>query len=134
MLPFEFIVPGIPVSQQTRRRARIKQWKEFVRSKAGARWPTGAPPVQTNVRITLVYYYDTAALDTDNFVKPVQDALAGLVYDDDKRVTDISIRATDLNGAFHIRGMSPVLAEGFCTGKDFLYIRIDTAPNHGNLL
>jgi crossover junction endodeoxyribonuclease RusA len=73
-------------------------------------------------------------MDNDNLVKPIQDALNALVYADDGLITDTSLRKTDLNGRFQVRGMSPILAEGFCSGEEFLHIRIEAAPDHGVLL
>ena len=60
----------------------------------------------------------------------MQDALNGMVYVDDRQITDTVVRKTDLNGSFRMRGMSPVLAEGFCRGTAFLYVRIERAPSH----
>jgi len=134
MLPFEFVIPGIPVSQQTRRRARLNRYKQEVRAHATKRLPNGCNPVSIPVKITVVYYYENVPLDTDNFIKPVQDALIGVVYADDSQVWDIGLRKTNLAGSFRVKGMSAVLAEGFCSGKEFLYVRVEAAPDHGNLL
>jgi hypothetical protein len=73
-------------------------------------------------------------MDNDNMVKPIQDALNGLVYVDDRQITDTQLRKTDINGSFRVRGMSPVLAEGFVKGVEFLYIRIEAAPDHEEIL
>ena len=97
-------------------------------------WPNGSGPTREAVKITVVYYYDRIALDADNFIKPVQDALAGVVYLDDGQVSDVTIRRTNLSGSFRVRGMSSILAEGFTTGQEFLYIRIEAAPDHVELL
>ncbi|HEX9822196.1 MAG TPA: RusA family crossover junction endodeoxyribonuclease [Methylomirabilota bacterium] len=37
----------------------------------------------------LPYLYDEAALDADNILEPIQDALIGIVLDDDSVITDI---------------------------------------------
>lgn len=66
--------------------------------------------------------------------KPIQDALIGLVYVDDRLITDTQIRKTDLNGSFKVRGMSRILAEGFCSGNEFLHIKVEDAPNHQELV
>jgi crossover junction endodeoxyribonuclease RusA len=39
-----------------------------------------------------------------------------------------------MHGSFRVRGMSSVLAEGFCRGKEFLYICVDIAPDHEELI
>lgn len=67
-------------------------------------------------------------------VKPIQDALNGLVYEDDRQITDIIVRKTDLNGRFRVRGMPLVLAEGFSRGREFLYVRVELAPDHEELI
>lgn len=136
MLPFEFIVEGPPVSHQTRHAARLKAWQHTVRTAASQHWPANTPPVRVQLSFTVTYYHDgvSVRIDNDNLVKPIQDALNGLVYEDDRQITDTYVRKTDLNGSFRVRGMSPVLAEGFCRGNEFLYIRVDVAPAHEELI
>jgi len=73
-------------------------------------------------------------LDNDNMLKPIQDALQGVVYANDDQVTDTVVRKTYLDGRFKVRGMSVVLAQGFARGVAFLYIRVEDAPDHVELL
>lgn len=136
MLPFEFTISGPPVSWQTKDRTRLQEWKADVRLEASRHWPAGDSPHRERVEITVTYYHDGPAvrIDNDNLLKPIQDALNGLVYEDDRQITDVSVRKTDLNGRFAVRGMSPVLADAFCAGTEFLHIRIEQAPDHGELL
>lgn len=134
MLPFEFTVLGTPVSQQTRNKARLREWKTTVRAGAIERWPDGEAPLNQPIEILVVYYYEGAALDTDNMIKPIQDALKGLVYSDDCLVTDSRSAKRSLDGSFRVRGMSPILAEGFCAGCDFIHVKIIDAPGHEELL
>lgn len=134
MLPFEFIIKGTPVSQQTRSRPRLREWKDRVRASAATRWPPGELPLNQPIKIFAVYYYEGAALDTDNMIKPIQDALKGLVYSDDCVVTDSQAAKRDLNGNYRVKGMSPVLAEGFCYGSEFIYVKILGAPSQEELL
>lgn len=35
---------------------------------------------------------------------------------------------------FRVRWMSPLIAMGFCRGNEFLYIRIELAPSHEELI
>jgi hypothetical protein len=56
------------------------------------------------------------------------------VYVDDKQITDIRVRKTNLDGVFRVRGMPTTLAEGFSKGTEFLHIRIENAPDHTELL
>ena len=134
-LPFEFIVGGPPVSHQSRNPGRLANWKDLVRQAAAIRWPIGTAPIRIALKITVVYYHDgpTVRIDEDNMLKPIQDALNGLVYEDDRQVTDALVRKTDLNGSFRVRGFSRVLADGFCGNREFLHVRIDAQPDHQDL-
>jgi crossover junction endodeoxyribonuclease RusA len=136
MLPFEFTVDGPLVSHQTRNTARLRTWQQTVRVAAARRWPAGTPPVTERLRFTVTYYHDgiSVRIDNDNLVKPIQDALNGLIYEDDRQITDTHVCKTDLNGSFRVRDMSPVLAEGFCRGNEFLYVRVELAPDHEELI
>jgi crossover junction endodeoxyribonuclease RusA len=134
MLLFEFAIIGIPVSQQTRRKARLKEWKEAVRSAAREQWPNGKPLVNQPIQIIATYYYEDVPLDTDNMIKPVQDALKGLIYSDDCLVTDSRAAKRNLAGRFRVKGMSPVLAAGFCSGREFIHVKILESPSQEELV
>ena len=135
-LPFEFSVQGTPLSYQTKNRDRLQRWVATVRAEAVRRWPQGQPAVTTQLLMTVVYFHEGVAirLDNDNMVKPIQDALNGLVYQDDRQITDTRIRKSRLDAQFRVRNMSPVIAEGFVHRSEFLYIRIEEAPSHAELL
>jgi crossover junction endodeoxyribonuclease RusA len=128
MQPFEFLIRSRPVSQQTRRRARLREWKAFVRQEAEHYWRPTHAPADGPVGMTLIYVYDEAALDVDNFMKPIQDALVGLAFLDDALVTDVIIRRRQLRGTFDLTRASPVLVEGFEYGGEFVYVWISDAP------
>lgn len=136
MLPFEFIVTGPPTSYQTRYAKRLQAWKQTVRMAALHRWPKDIPPLKNRLKLTVCYYHDgvSVTIDNDNMVKPIQDALIGLVYEDDRQLTDIQVRKTDINGKFYVRGMSPILAEGFINTEEFVFVRVELAPSHEEFL
>jgi crossover junction endodeoxyribonuclease RusA len=133
MLPFDFIILGTPLSQQAKNR-NLRRWKSHVRACAQAKWPPQDQPVTGNIKIIVVYYHDGAALDTDNMLKPIQDALIGLIYNDDRQVTDITAGKRDINGSFRVRGLSSSLAEGFSSNNEFVHIRVEEAPNPQELI
>ncbi len=78
----------------------------------------------------VIYYFHTdPALDIDNFVKPLQDALKGVIVEDDSLVSDLIIRKRDLRRSFVIERVTPTLAEGLETQDDFLYVSVnETRP------
>ncbi len=138
MLPFEFVVIGKPISHQAKERKRVQAWKDQVRSVAESYWK-GNVPLGQAIQVVITHYYDivggdeSAVPDSDNIVKPIRDALNGLIYVDDYQITDFISRRRNLNGSFRVKGISPALAEGFSKGQEFLHIRIEPAPDPGDL-
>lgn len=131
LFPFEFIIDGPPVSQQARRRDRLRLWKAIVRHEAEKEWPAGEPPFDGVAVLKVTYFYDAVSVDVDNIVKPIQDALVGLVYIDDSQVSDMICRKRNLYGNY--KKISPILAGGFNRGNDFLHVRIENAPDQEEL-
>lgn len=85
MLPFEFIITGKPISHQTKDKKRLQTWKTKVRQTAEACWKSTVP-IGDLVRVIITHYYDanptdeSGVPDSDNIVKPVRDALNGVIY------------------------------------------------------
>ena len=129
MLPFEFIVDGPPVSQQTRRQERLRSWRATVRQEAERYWSIGEMPTLESIVLRIWYFYEDISVDIDNIVKPIQDALNGLVYIDDDQVTDLIVRKRNLSENFKVINLSGVLAEGFNRENEFLYIVVEQAPD-----
>lgn len=138
MLPFEFILAGRPISNQTKDKSKLQAWKATVSRVASQAWP-GDGPLEDNVRIKLTYYFETPSgkeenvPDSDNVVKPIRAALAGIVYDEDHQVTDVISRRRNLNGSFRVKGISPTLAEGFIKGVEFVHVTVEVAPDPSDL-
>lgn len=130
MLPFEFTIQGPPVSNQTRNRARLQQWKHDVRAAAQARVPAGTAPVADAVQFTVTYYYEGDSPDVDNIIKPMQDALNGLVFVDDAQVAETKARKRPLDGSYQIKGASGILLQGFAAGVGFLHIRVEASTHN----
>ena len=133
MLPFEFIVEGPPVSLQTKNRARLRAWKTKVETAARNVLANGLQPIGDEVTFKVTYYYEGDSPDADNIIKPIQDALIGVVYIDDDQVVETSSRKRNINGAYKIKGASPVIIDGFIAGVDFLHIKVDSFQNNQEL-
>jgi Holliday junction resolvase RusA-like endonuclease len=129
VLPFEFVVDGPPVSQQARRRARVRRWTEEVRRSAAQDWPVGEFPEMGPIMLTIIYFYDAVEVDVDNILKPILDALKGLLYMDDNQIADILCRKRNLNSNLRIENPSSMLVDRFSRGKEFLYIVVEQAPD-----
>ncbi len=85
MQPFEFIIPARPVSQQTRRRERIHEWKRFVADCAKQYGTSTHTRADGPVAVQIIYLCEEAAVDLDNILKPFIDALIGLALDGDRQ-------------------------------------------------
>ncbi|MCG6140654.1 RusA family crossover junction endodeoxyribonuclease [Leptospira mtsangambouensis] len=127
MLPFEFIIQGCPVSHQTRNRQRLRAWKTEVGNAAKRNLNNGFSIIDVDIIVTITFYHDGPTPDVDNIIKPIQDALIGIVYTDDKQVVETKSRKKSINSSYKIRGVSEVLLSGFATGNDFLHVKISEA-------
>jgi crossover junction endodeoxyribonuclease RusA len=125
MFKFEFKVTGIPISLQCQNRASLQRWKAEVNSAARQRWPSGLSPQSGDLKIHITYYFDGSHPDVDNIIKPIQDALKGLIYEDDHQIVSTHCNKKDINGSYKIRNANPLIVEGFSKGEDFLYILIE---------
>lgn len=125
---------GPPVSQQTRRRERLRAWKIVVRQEAEKYWSSEQKAATGLVMLKITYFYDSVAIDVDNIVKPIQDAIIGLAYVDDDQVTDVLVRKRNLSGNFKVENMTSTLAEGFSRGNEFLHIVVIEAPDQEVLI
>jgi len=135
MFPFEFTVPGPPLSHQTRDRKKLEAWRQFVRTSASTRW-VHSDPSESAVRIVVTYYHEgeTVRIDNDNLLKPIQDALNGLVYRDDRQISDTAVRKTSVDNPVRVPGMPRILYEAFVSCRSFIHVRIEEAPDHSDLM
>lgn len=132
-LPWDMVVLGVPASVQAKSSSRKHRWKAEVSSAARAAWPVSDPPLTQQLQAKVTFFHVDAPLDADNMLKPIQDSLIGIVYDDDKQVVDVHGSVRDVQGAFRVFGMTEALAEGFMSGGPFVHIRIEEAPDQQEL-
>ena len=128
MTPCEFVLPRRPVSQQARRQERLREWKRLVAERARLALEEPRVLATTPVALRLLYLYDEVAVDIDNVLKPILDALIGVLLEDDAAVTDVEIRRRRLGVALAVNTVSPVLAAGFALGHEFVYVALTDAP------
>ena len=124
MLPIEFVIPQRPVPQQARRKSRLREWKEFVARQARVAMSGPQTLATEPVALRLLYLYDEAALDVDNILKPIQDALVGILLTDDSVITDVEIRRRWRGTTFTLDAVTPVLAAGLALGREFVYVML----------
>jgi hypothetical protein len=131
-LPWDFTVLGIPASVQAKSTTK-QRWKAKVSAAATSAWPAGERPLSSKVQIHVTFYHESAPLDVDNMLKPIQDALCGIVYLDDAQLTETHGYLRDINAQYRVKGMTPAQASGFVSNGAFVHIRIEEATADGEL-
>jgi hypothetical protein len=125
VLRFEFVVPGRPASVQSEDRAQYQAWKRLVRAHAEFAYPV--PPAGLRFRLTIVVLWSRWPADVDNVIKPVQDALAGWAYVNDRQVTDIDSHRRHVHEKFRAKRLPPLLADAWERRTDCVYVRGEEA-------
>ncbi|NJL88824.1 MAG: RusA family crossover junction endodeoxyribonuclease [Coleofasciculaceae cyanobacterium SM2_1_6] len=120
---FDFLIPKRPVSLQTRKTANLQSWKQYVRSEAAKTWK-GQIFSGKDIQLTLIYLCNSDPVDTDNIIKPIQDALIGLIYDDDLLIADIDSHRRSLSGTFDLTLCPILLVQGITSGLECVYVRV----------
>jgi crossover junction endodeoxyribonuclease RusA len=128
-LLLEFIIEGTPVSHQTSDKTNLKAWQATVKAAAGKVW--SSPPLTGKLRFLLINFHegDKPPLDDDNMVKPIRDALNKFVYDDDRQIRYSETIQVCIDDPVKIRRAPAVLLAAYSKGDEFLYVRIEDAPD-----
>jgi hypothetical protein len=133
MSSFEFNIDGPPVSQQSRQRQGLHEWKDLVRDEAERMWNPSFAPSNASLQFSVTYYYEDVPVEMEDIVKPIMDALIGLVYNDNSQITEITQSRQNLYSSFRIPDLSPTLADGFGRGCEFLHVQIDGLESYDEL-
>ena len=135
----EFIVIGAPRSANANARSR-RRWRERVSRAARERLrEEGGPgPTDHDLRILIIYFYQgDATIDVDNIAKSLLDGLKGVVFRDDQQVSELRVRKSRFNAGLSLTEASLYLLEAIermsQTSSDFVYVRVDPAPDHGRI-
>lgn len=121
---FEFLIPKRPLSLQAKNRQNLQAWKEFVREEARKTWNSQTVK-QGDLHLTLVYLCDESPPDTDNTVKPIQDALVGLVFADDSLISDVESHRRFLDSSFDLTRLPQLLLIGIAAQQECVYVKVN---------
>lgn len=126
-------MPGVPISAQTSNKARKQAWMSAVTAAAHDVWLE--QPLDFELAVDVTYFEPGGwKLDLDNMVKPILDAITGVIWIDDKQLVDIHPARRDLDGYYRIKGMSPIVAQGFVAGEPFIHVKVMMPPDQGAFL
>jgi Holliday junction resolvase RusA-like endonuclease len=124
VLPFELFVFATPVSRQTRRKTKRRDWRETIREEALMVRVAGGAAVTEPIRVRIGYYFRGGSLDVDNILKAILDGLQGVVYTDDNLIMDLIVSKRSLDEFVRV-GVSAAFARALATGADFVHIVVD---------
>ncbi|NOQ36546.1 MAG: RusA family crossover junction endodeoxyribonuclease [Methylococcaceae bacterium] len=130
---FEFLIKQRPLSLQTRNRNNLQAWKNFVRQEASKTWNDTLIEEQY-LHVVIVYLSDDSPPDVDNIVKPILDALVGLIYEDDVLIADVESHRRYLSDGIEITNLPELLQSGVLDGEECVYIKIETSQTLENYL
>jgi hypothetical protein len=133
----EFIVVGAPRSANANPRSR-RRWRERVARAARERLREEDGPTAHDVAVLIIYFYQgETTLDVDNIAKSLLDGLKGVLFRDDRQVSELVVRKSRLSAGLSLTGASLYLLDAVermsQEDSDFVYVRVDPAPDHGNI-
>ena len=97
-------------------------------------WPDDKPPMACDVEVYISEFSEFATRDRDNMAKPVLDAMQGVVYGNDRQVKNLRVEWCDIDGAYVVRHMSPIVAAALSVGEEFLWVRVSAHVPRKDLL
>ncbi len=92
------------------------------------------PPFGGNVRFRVTYYCEVSRIDSDNLLKPIQGALQGIVYLNDRQCVESESRLRDINEPGAVRYISAWLALALSNGRPFVHIEVWDKPDRERVL
>jgi len=119
---FEFLIPRRPVS--TNNHKKRQEWIKLVNEEAQKVWTGSSPIKDANLQLTLIYICRDNPPDTDNIIKPIQDALNNLVYEDDRLVSDVESHRRFLSEPIDMTNLPLLLRKGVIIGKECVYVKV----------
>jgi hypothetical protein len=133
----EFIVPGAPRSANANPRSR-RRWRGRVSASATQRLQEAGLPTDENLSILIIYFYQgETTLDVDNIAKSLLDGLNGVLFRDDRQVSELLVRKTRLSAGLSLTAASPFLLSALermtQERSDFVYVRAQPAPDHSRI-
>lgn len=123
--PIEVVLDGNPRSLQASA-ASLTAWKETVEAAVRQSLPEGAFLTEAPIRFTFYWFSNAGALgDLDNMLKPILDALVGVVVVDDHQIQSICAEYFPPSRAFDFIDPSPALAGALERERPCIYICVE---------
>ena len=120
-----FAVIGLPVSQQ----ASPKSKRQYQTTVAKAASNSVVSPIKDAEKIKIEIDWFSEGFqnkpDVDNIIKPIQDALKGIVFTDDKQVESVVARKHDTLSVIYFMREPLCLVEPLMNGhNEYVFVRV----------
>ena len=121
----DFVVRGTPISQRSKHTKKL--WQQQVQKAV----PDLPKLLTGSLRVRIDFFFAAAPdADTDNIIKPIQDALKKVVYEDDKIVVDVCARSINLQDLPMMVAVPSVLLAALSEpSSDFVFIQVGAAQD-----
>lgn len=122
---YNFAVIGAPVSQQSSHKSK----RQYQIKVAEAANKSVASPIRGDERIKIEIDWFSEGFqnkpDVDNIIKPIQDALKGILFVDDNQVESIVARRYDILTVIHFMSEPLCLIEPLMNGqREYVFVRV----------
>lgn len=128
MFPFEFVIFDRPLSVQADSGPK-EAWVGVVKRMADLHWNSRGAATEDPVYFSIGNFYeaDINQPDADNIIKPVQDALQGIVYVNDRQVVDSLGFKRQLRDGIAVSASLEEIWEALETGEEFVHVAVSLA-------
>lgn len=124
-LPIEFHLQGVPVSSQGSPEGKAA-WKNRIEQAVKAVLQEGHWLISRPLSLEILLLLDDDIQgDLDNMIKPIQDAMNRVVYEDDHQFQDVRIAKYLPNRIMQLTSVSTTLASALAQDRPSVYIKID---------
>lgn len=122
--PIDFFVVGVPVSLQGSPHGK-RAWQAEVELSARHVLPDFHFASAQKLFVTIAYFTsDRLIADLDNIVKPILDALSGVMYIDDSQIERLLIQKYELGRVGSFANPSNALISALSHPEPALYVRL----------
>ena len=125
---FEFAVKGPPVGVNAKEhsavsRKKYRDWMARVAAAASDRLePDWHPTKCDEIVVAIFNYYSGGFHDVDNVIKPIFDALSGVLYEDDRQIYKVTSERFDRSQSNSILDPSAVLVIALDAYLEFVHV------------
>ncbi|NUV60084.1 RusA family crossover junction endodeoxyribonuclease [Streptomyces sp. CAI-85] len=124
---WDFVIPGIPLSVNSKDAKKKQRWIEHVRSCATGKLPEDGFPLSGDVSVSVTYFHSGGTdVDIDNILKRIIDGMYPEVMDDDAQIQDVSASRREMVGA-SFRNPPPIILPYLVSADPFVYVTVYAA-------